>query len=144
MEFHFLAVIGDQIGCSSTAGIAPERHEIAFVIVAGKKVGKVTINVSLGIGVRLCLRQLYAQTAHPFIVFRRRFQSRQLLDRAVKLGFDSLPFLVCDSCQNCFHLRQQVTVEECLNLARLHIHDSVEAKIKVAAIKLEHLSQQGF
>ena len=46
--------------------------------------------------------------------------------------------------QRRLHLRQQIVFEECLNLGQLQVHDPVQAEIEIAAVELEHRSQQVF
>ena len=144
VELHFLAVVGDEISRSGTARVSALRHEIAFGVVAGEEAGEVAVDVRLGFRIRPSVGNLPAQVPDSVALLgigdpqlaERRQRLSQLL---VQLG----PILGRDALQHALRLRQQVVVEERGDLARLHVHDAVQAEVEVAPVELEHLAQQG-
>ena len=51
-------------------------------------------------------------------------------------------FLVVCEIELLLNLRQQVIIEKCRDLSGFQVHDAVQAKVQIAAVKLKHLAQQ--
>ena len=142
VQLHFLAVIGNEIGRLAAAGIAAQRHEITFLVIAVEEVEEIAVNIGLGFGVYRRYRQLLPEFDNPGRFIGGDSQGPRGRHRLVEFRLERLPLLVGHARERFLHLRQQIPVEERLNLARLHVHDAVEAEIQIAPVELEHLPQQ--
>ena len=144
VELHLLTVVGDEVGRPAAARVAALRHEVAFGVVAGEEVGKVAVDVRLGLRVRPGICDLLAQFldfADLLLVGYPQLPQRR--QSGPELLVQPRPILRGDPLERVLHLGQQVVVEEGGDLARLQVHDPVQAEVQIAPVELEHLPEQG-
>ena len=144
VQLHLLAVVGNQVGRPAAARITALRDEVALGVVPSEEIGEMVVDVGLGVGVLLHLREAPVQLDD----LRRRVpvgidtERRRRLPGAPQLLHQTGALLVARELQLLLHLRQQVVVEKRHDLGRLQVHDPVQAEVEVAAVELEHFAQQ--
>ena len=140
MERNLLTLVGDGVDPRLIDALG---EKIALGVVATEETEELVIDLVLEpSNVDRIVRQTRAQLLHLGQRFGISAERLCLLDSPGQFPLQLR--LICRLVvrKGSLHLRQQILIEELVNLLTLRVHDSVEPEVEIWLVELEQLSEQ--